>query len=145
MNRKVAVFVVRSIGTLAGVFGAMMLYSAVCMAFALPKADVSIIFFLIFACVNFVIGLFCFWIAYLVWFRFSPRAIQQTCGLLGFILIGFVMTFFPATNQENACSRSLIYLGTIVFALFGYRLLSRYLNSVIFVDQGSASTSPTSS
>lgn len=140
MNRKAAVFMVRTIGTLAGLLGAMMLYGAVCMAFALPKADVSSIFFLIFAGVNCAIGLFCFWIAYLVWFRFSPRAIQQTCGLLGFILIGFVMTYFPATNQANAGSRSLIYLGTIVFALIGYRLLSRYLNKVIFVGQSTSST-----
>jgi hypothetical protein len=102
------------------------------------------IFFSVFAAVNFVIASFCIWIAYLTWFCFSPRAVQQVCGLLGFVLVGLVITWFPATDQANAGSRCLIYLGTVVFALLGYRLLSRYLNSVIFVDQGSAPTSPSS-
>jgi hypothetical protein len=144
MNRNVAVFVVRSIGTLGGLLGAKMLYGAYCIASARDDGNLPI-FYLIIAAVSFVIASFCIWIAYLAWFRFSPRAVQQVCGLPGFVLVGFVITWFPATNQADAGSHSLIYLGTTVFALLGYRLLSRYLNGVIFVDQGSASTSPSSS
>jgi hypothetical protein len=142
MNRRVAVFVVRAIGTLGGLLGASMLYVA-CERVVSAPADVNPwIWYTFFVGLQLVIALFFIWVAYLIWFRFSPRAIQQVCGLLAFLLVGLVMTLFPATDQANAGSRSLIYLGSIAFALLGYRMLSRYLNKVIFVRQSTPSENP---
>jgi hypothetical protein len=143
MKRKVAIFIVRTIGTLAGVLGALMLYSASRIALDRSEPNLSIMFNVVFSGINLLIGLFCLWIAYLVWFRFSPRAIRQTCGLLGFILIGVVMARYPAPHHEPG-SIALIYLGTIALALMGYRLLSWYLNGVVFGDRSTPPAAPSS-
>lgn len=117
---------------MAGILGALMLYSIYVYTFAVH--DMNPWFKYVFLVgVPLVFALMFFWIAYLVWFRFSSRAIQQVCGLLGFLLVSFVMTEFPPTGKADTSWQPLAYfIILIAFVLCSYRVLSHYLNSIIF-------------
>lgn len=133
MKPNVAKAVIRAIGTLGALLGA---YSLVFMAKFLPDfmnemGRVVVVFYVL----SLIIDAWLLWIGYLVWFRFSPLAVRQACGALGFAaffgLITTVAIYFPI-DANNAGWNLLASLGCFVFVLVAYRVLSRYLNRVIF-------------
>jgi hypothetical protein len=134
MKRKIAIVAVRAIGTLAGLQGAVMVYMTAHMAVA-SGDDNSWFGSIFFVVLSLIIAMVLIWIAYLVWFRFSPRAVQQVCGLLGFVLLTTAGTYFRPADEANALWWSLGFLVLLLFVLWGYRTLSRYVSNVIFVGQ----------
>jgi hypothetical protein len=141
LKRRIVIFVIRAIGTLSGLLGVLMLYSIYIHAIAVD--DIGPWFKYIFLVgVPLVFALIFFWIAYLVWFRFSPRAVQQVCGLLGFLLMSFIMTEYHPTDKANAFQPLVVYIGSMVFVLVGYKVLTRYLNAIVFGGESTSADKP---
>lgn len=131
MKRTIAIIVLRMIGIQAGILGAIAIYGS--LNFLLAQSDdMSLTARAAFAIPSLLFSAFFIWIAYLTWFRLSPRAVQQACGLLGFVVLVAFNSQFPPTSEANFLHRTLALLALLIVVLFGYRILSRYLNGIIF-------------
>jgi hypothetical protein len=131
LKRTIAIVVVRTVGTFAVLCGAMSLYNAASVALA-SDDQISLAARLIFSALILILSTIFIWIGYLSWFRLSPRAVQQICGLLGFVVIGTFNTLSQPIDPQKGLWWAASFFAVLVFVLFGYRILSRYLSNVIF-------------
>ena len=137
MDSNVAKKLIRAVGTLTGIMGVGTLsVSLLCLYSGIAQNDLGMILFFVLAL---LFAIYFVWVGYLVWFRFSPRAVMHVCGMLGFYSLGLIFQLIePAAGQEPDLLKSLWFgfggLGSLVFVFWGYRAASRYLSRVIFSD-----------
>jgi hypothetical protein len=134
MTQSVAKILLRVIGTLAGLLGALMLVVTPFM-FLRVYAGKSIAVVLL-GLFPFVVAGYFLFAAYLVWFRFSPRAVRHICGTFGFFLLMFATRFVttpPApVAPASAPLGAIAFLSFMIAVYFGYRIASRYLIRLLF-------------
>jgi hypothetical protein len=131
VKRTIAIFALRTIGTLAGIVGAVATYSIVTGLFTRGD-EVSSAARAAFAVPGLLFSAFFIWIAYVTWFRLSPRAVQQVCGLLGFLVLVTFNSQLPLQPGANTLRWALAGLVLLLVVLVGYKILSRYLSGIIF-------------
>ncbi len=131
MKRTAAIIALRTIATLAALLGVGSIYGLT--NFVLAKdIDLSTSAKIAIAVPGIIFAVYFIWIAYLIWFRLSPLAIQQVCGLLGFVLLVTFNNLFAPSKAPNGLYWALAFLGLLVVVLVGYRILGRYLCKIVF-------------
>ena len=126
MTPAAARIFMRAVATFSGLVafpwlcvGPFMLYQA------FAKADRLMIGLTIFPL---VLGLYFLYVAYIVWFKFSPLAVRHVCGMIGFYAL-MLLTKLPPDRTSQA---PLLFLGGLIVAYFIYRATTRYFSRVIF-------------
>ena len=125
-----ATVAVRTLGTLAALAGVAGLAVGLFMFPIAATDDELRTFLLLILTVELFIGAYLIWVGYLVWFRFSPLAVQQCCGAVGF---GVLVTYCAFERQIlEPQTGALVSLALMVIVLKSYQALSRYLNRILF-------------
>ena len=75
-------------------------------------------------------SLYAIFVAYLIWLRFSPKAVLHLCGLLGFLSLGMLWALIPDRRHEEWDEIAVLVSGILV--IWGYRALSRFFNRLLF-------------
>ena len=75
-------------------------------------------------------SLYAIFVAYLIWLRFSPKAVLHLCGLLGFLALGMLWALIPDRRHEEWDEIAVLVSGILV--IWGYRALSRFFNRRLF-------------
>ncbi|MFA5190588.1 MAG: hypothetical protein WC740_07680 [Verrucomicrobiia bacterium] len=137
MKLKIAKVVLRVIGTLSALLGLAML-CAMILVFLLAKTKswdsvivLPILTVLPFAAWQLYVGC-------LVWRDFSPRVVQQVCGVLAFLGYIFIARH-TVLNHETAMNlpwSPLAFIGLIVVTWAVHRIVSKRLNHWLFPEFG---------
>lgn len=131
MKLTVAKIVMRVIGTLAGLLGLGMLGLAPFIFYhAIAEWNLWMI---LLAAFPLALAVYLVYVAYLVWFRFSPLAVRHICGALGFY--GFTLLtplFNPGPGGPDTAWSALAFLGCIVGVYLAYRVASNRLSRLLF-------------
>jgi hypothetical protein len=128
MNRNIAKVVVKGIGTLAALLGVGMLcVTPFLIAHSLREETNR--WWLAFLLLPLGIAAYLIYVGYLVWFRFSPRAVRHVCGAVGFYLLGQCMELFGRSGEIGT---SFAFLGCLAVVFFGYRFVSTRLSRWLF-------------
>ena len=128
MNRNIGKIIVRGIGTLAALLGIGILCATPFLVAHILR-DQANRWRLAFLLLPVAIANYLVYVGYLVWFRFSPRAIRHVCGAVGFYLLGQSVEVFGRSNEMLT---SFVFLGCLVLVYFGYRFASSRLSSWLF-------------
>ena len=72
------------------------------------------------------------YVAFLVWFRFSPPAVRHICGFLAFSLLPITTEFLNPLNETDTALSSILSLGVLVAVYFAYRFASVRLIRLLF-------------
>jgi hypothetical protein len=118
------------IGTLGGILGIAILWIAALLFFRSFRELGWTIILVIFPA---FLGAYFIYMAYLVWFRFSPRAVHHTCIGVGLCLFSECSRVLGLTKEQNHWWVSVAAIGCIIALFFLCRTLSRWLNKVLFV------------
>ena len=122
---------IRSVGTIAGLWSLLVVVRLPSMIRVLQ--DVGQGFGMIFLSMQVLIAAYMMWVCYLTWFRFSPQAVQQCCGLLGFIALVVASAVLRIGSDGSPSGWWPLGMLVALFAvLWGYRRVSRLFNRVIF-------------
>ena len=132
---------IRGVGTLGAVMGVLMLIPLPSMLHGMSKSGVGAA--LAFLAAPTLIAAYMIWIGYLIWFRFSPRAVQQCCGLLGFLILVTTSQLLMSGERLSQTMRGplgplgalallAMLLAVLLAVLWGYRRLTRLFNRVLF-------------
>jgi hypothetical protein len=121
----------RAIGILSGLLGLSMLCVAPFMLYhAITERNPSMTVLMVVFPLAF--GLYFIYVAYLVWFKFSPLAVRHICGALGFYLLAPVAMLFDPSRDSGTPWTAFAFLGCLVVVYFTYRLASDRLNKLLF-------------
>lgn len=123
---------IRGVGTLGAMLGAFTLIPLPSVWHGMSESGVGAA--LAFLAVPALIAAYMIWIGYLVWFRFSPRAVQQCCGLLGLFVLALANSQMPAGKEAGSATlwQALGMFVALFAVLLGYRWLTRAFNRVLF-------------
>jgi hypothetical protein len=128
---RFAKILVRLLGTLAGLYGVLIVSGLPSFFQAMSEVGPGIVYATV--AVQAVLALYLFWVAYLAWFRFSPQAVRQCCGVLGFIVLAtFIVLVGPLIRAAHPFLTLLAIPAALVTVLWGYRRFARYLNRLLF-------------
>ena len=128
MNRNIGKIVVRGVGTLAALLGVGMI-CVTPFAIAHMLRNQTSPWWLVLLLLPLGIAAYLVYVGYLVWCRFSPRAVHHVCGAVGFYLLGQSMELFGRSNELWI---SFAFLGLLVVVYFGYRFASSRLSRWLF-------------
>jgi hypothetical protein len=135
MKARTAKALMRVAGALAGVSGVVMLCFGLSPLYhSVTEQDPWMIGL---AALLLALPVYLVYVAYLVWFRFSPLAVRHICGTLAFLMLGLVTTLFDPTRDSGTPWRSLAFLGCLLAALMGYRIASERLSRWLFPQSAS--------
>lgn len=128
---RFAKILVRFFGTLAGLYGVLMVSGLPTVVRAMPEVGAGGVYAVV--GVQVALALYLFWVTYLAWFRFSPQAVRQCCGVMGFIvLITFFTLLSPGSRGANPFLTLLAIPAAFAAVLWGYRRFARSLNRLLF-------------
>lgn len=126
MNKTSLTVALKAVGVLSGLMATGMLcVGLVLLISAAQAAEWGMMTLSLFPLM--LAGYFAY-VAYLVWFRFSPLAVQHVCGLLGFCVI---MLLDPRHDSFSPW-RSFAFLACLIAVYFGYKAVSRWLSRQLF-------------
>jgi len=118
------------VGTLAGLFGLFMLLLPILLILLVPKELASCLVLIPLAL---PVSGFCLWVAYLVWFRFSPLAVRHVCYLIGFSPYFTVMNRFQTPAELHAHPwLPVVFLAGLAGIYYLCRMIGNYLSLFIF-------------
>ncbi len=131
MTPTLGKILMRVVGTLSGLFGLMLLCVGPFMLYhAITKHDGLMIGFTIFPL---VLALYFLYVAYLVWFKFSPLAVRHVCGILAFYALMLMTNLFrPNRPSSENPWLAFVFLGGLVIVYFIYGATTRYFNRLLF-------------
>src|SRR4051812_1770821 len=116
MTQKLARNFMRIVATLAGVFGVITLCIApFTLYYSIMRGDAWMIFF---AALPLMLGAYGIYLAYVVWFRFSPLAVRHICGALGFCVIIFITRLLDPVRHSSAAWPAFASLGCLIVVYF---------------------------
>jgi hypothetical protein len=125
MAQKIAFVAVRVLGTLLGVLGCLLLWYA---QYSWPQVGNKHSLFMKLATGSGILfAIYFFYVAYLVWFRYSPLAVRHVVAV--FIL--YLWSKIPTTDDRTPAA-GLVLLVSLVAMYLAYRLATRYLNRLLF-------------
>jgi hypothetical protein len=128
MTLSIAKTVMRVVGTLAGLLGVAMLCFMPFMLFhSITERNPWMIVLAIFPL---ALALYFIYVAYLVWFRFSPLAMRHICGALGFYVLMLLTKLFDRDLDTTWAPSA--FLGCLVIVYFAYRVASNRLSRWLF-------------
>jgi hypothetical protein len=129
-KRLIAKITMRVVGTLAGPSGLGMLCVTPFMLYHfITGRDLLMI---VFAAFPLALAAYFSYVAYLVWFRFSPLAVRHICGTLGFLILVLATNLFDPSRHSAAPCAAFAFLGSLVAAYFAYRVASNQLSQLLF-------------
>ena len=121
--------VLRIVGTLGGILGIAILWIAAMLFFRSFRELGWMTILVIFPA---LLGAYFIYVMYLVWFRFSPRAIRHTCIGLGLYLFSVCSRALELTKEKNYWWVGAATIGCIIVVFFLCRTLSRWLSKSLF-------------
>ncbi|MCC6695356.1 MAG: hypothetical protein IT365_06980 [Candidatus Hydrogenedentes bacterium] len=123
-RRTVAKIFVQGTGTLAGLFGAgILVFVPLMPSRSLEEA----------AILPLLLAAYLIYVACLVWFRLSPRAVRHVCGILGFCVLMLILDLLePRKYGLNAIWPGFVFAGSLVAVYIGYRVASYNLSHFLF-------------
>ena len=127
MRLTIAKLVLRVVGTLAGMLG----IGTLCIIpFLLNRAIIDReTWMILLAIIPLPFAAYFVFVAYLVWFKFSPCAVRHVCGAVGLYLLTQSVELF---GRPDEMWKSLAFLGCPVVVYVGYRVVSARLNRWLF-------------
>jgi hypothetical protein len=128
MNCNIGKIVVRGIGSLAALLGVGML-CVTPFLIAHTLRDQTNRWWLALLLLLLAIAAYLVYVGYLVWFRFSPRAVRHVCGAVGFYLLTQCVELF---GRSDELWTSFAFLGGLIVVYFGYRFTSSRLSRWLF-------------
>jgi nitrate/nitrite transporter NarK len=90
------------------------------------------IFFAVFAL---ALAVYCIYVAYLVWFRFSPLAVRHICGAVGVYILTLLWDVFK--RSRDADWMPFAFLGSFFVIYIVYRVASHRLSRWLFPETSS--------
>ncbi len=121
--------VVASLFGLSGVFGLAF------MGWFASREETSAVF-LLFVSVGLVIDLYLIFVAYLVWFRFSPRAVRHSSAVLTIVLLSYVLDVLRGQVGDGHVSDHPWYgyfmVGGLFLGFWAWVFLDGLLNRILF-------------
>lgn len=130
LKLAVARIVMRVVGNLAGLLGVGMLCST---PFQLHLSVTERNPWMIpLAAFPLALGAYFIYVAYLVWFRFSPHAVRHSCGALGFSLLTLTTKLCDPARDSGAACPAFVVLGGLVAVSSAYRVASSRLSRFLF-------------
>lgn len=133
MSRSMAKVVIRMIGTLTGLLGLSCLLFLVPM-FCRQGLSIAKLWMLPIHLFPLIVAFYFLYVAYLVWFKFSPLAVRHVIGLVGFcLLMLFPSLYFSGTaSYKHASWHSFAFVGWFIVIYFVYRVVNYRLNRWLF-------------
>jgi len=133
MKLTIAKIVMRVIGTLAGLLGLGMLCVTPFMLYhSITERNAWMILLAVFPL---ALAAYFIYVAYLVWFRFSPLAVRHICGALGFCVLMLVTKLFDPSRDSDTPWAAFAFLGCLVAVYFAYRVASARLSRLLFSER----------
>jgi hypothetical protein len=131
MNQRRLKAMLRAFAIVAGLFGALSLYMGVgfLVLAVFGKAPDRLKLFM--AMMFLIPGVYLSWVVFLVWRRFSPRAVLHLCGGIGFL----VWTTIPVNDwfeQFGDSWSAVAWWVWVALVISGFSSLSRYLIRRLF-------------
>lgn len=125
MAQKIGFIAVRILGTLLGLIGCSLIWYA---QYLWPQqGDEHGLFMKLATGSGILFAIYFFYIAYLVWWKYSPLAVRHLVAVLTL----YLWTKIPTTEDRTPAS-GLIILGSFAAMYVAYRLASYYLNRLLF-------------
>lgn len=118
----------RIIGTLMGIIG----ISGLCITAMMLSHEIHQPAVIALAVVMLIIDLFLIYTCYLVWRRFSPRAVRYVCGNLAFIIFCVFNAWFHGTVRNLKIPYEWIPIIFLFFVFALYRVANRRLIHSLF-------------
>lgn len=92
--------------------------------------------FLLFLSVGFAVDLYLIFVAYLVWFRFSPRAVRHFSAVLTIVLLSYVLDVLRGQVGDGPVSDHPWYgyfmIGGLFLGFWAWVFLDGLLNRILF-------------
>ena len=130
MTPRIAKVLIRVAGTLAGLLGLGMLCVAPVMLYhSFIEQNPWMIGLALFP---FALAVYFVWVAYLVWFRFSPLAVRHICGALGFYGLTLAARLVGPPRDPEMPWGSFAFLGCLVVIYIAYKFASDRLSRWLF-------------
>jgi hypothetical protein len=130
MRLSIVKTVMRVVGTLAGLLGVGMLcITPFMLHHSITQRNPWMILLAVFPL---ALAAYFIYVAYLVWFRFSPLAVRHICGALGFYVLTLVTKLFDPARDSDAAWPAFAFLGCLVVVYFSYRVASDRLSRWLF-------------
>lgn len=123
---------VKLIGSLSGLLGFGML--CVDLFFLVGVFKAATWWMVPIAMFSFGIAAYLLYVAFLVWFRFSPLAVRHVCGALGFYALSLATNCLNPERLASTPWISFAWLGCLIAVYFGYKAASRWLSRRIFTE-----------
>lgn len=148
MNRKIAIILIRLVGSLLGLMGLgwIVMFSILLVGELdsinprVKDEDASRFFLSMMLMVIIITGFFLLYVAYSVWFKFGPKTIQSFVSVLALFTIALSTNL--VRPEDGPLGWSLIaWLGIIVLIYFVYKIVHRKLNEWLFRDREAEVTS----
>jgi hypothetical protein len=126
----VAKIAMRIAGTLAGLLGLCLLPAMLVGLYSsITESDPWMI---LFATFSLAISAYFMYVAYLVWLRFSPLAVQHVCGALAFYVLILIMRLFELSRNRDQPWIGFALPGSFVAVYIAYRVASHRLSRLLF-------------
>lgn len=140
MTPRIVKVLLRIVGTLAGLVGGGMLCVSTVVfyrSYNVLSAEMREFWMIGLAAFTLALAVYFLFVAYLVWFRFSPRAVRHVCGVLGFYVLMSTTKLFPSVHNSDTSWMAFVFLGLLVGVYFAYRWASTRLSRYLFPEAGS--------
>lgn len=126
MNAGIGKNIFQALGILSALMGIVNLCAAP--TFLADKDGMIIIGFLVL-----FLGLYLFYVSFLIWWRFSPLAIRHICGVIAFFSLGIIQIFVEwVTGSQLSVASGIISLFSLIAVFCLYRWASKYFTRMIF-------------
>ena len=142
MNQRHLKATLRALATIAGLFGILeLLFGIGFLILSVDKAPDPATTFLL-ATLFAIPGVYLIWVLFLVWRRFSPKAILHLCGAIGFFAWVLPASQFGRFGERygeiGEIWSSVSFMLWPLLVIAGYRALSRHLVRRLFEPELSA-------
>jgi hypothetical protein len=143
MNQRQLKATIRALATVAGLFGILDVFFGIgflisSVADKKPPNAMTIFFATMFV----IPGIYLSWVLFLVWRRFSPKAVLHFCGAIGFFAWVLPGSLFDRIGERYGeighIGGALASLFWLLWVIAGYRSLNRYLFRRLFEREISA-------
>jgi len=139
MKPNTAKVLIRILGTVAGLLGVGLLCFAPFVFYRSITEQNPVM--IAFAVLPLALAAYFLYVAYLVWFRFSPLAVRHVCGALGFYALTLLTKLFDPMRDSGVPWRSCAFLGCLVAVFLAYRFASGRLSRWLFPESPSGVSS----
>jgi hypothetical protein len=135
MKLIVAKIAMRVAGTLAGLVGLCFLPAMLVGLYHSITEPYPLM--ILVAAFALAISAYLMYVAYLVWFRFSPLAVRHVCGALGFYVLTLVPRLLDLSRNPDRPWMGFALLGSFVAVYIAYRFASHRLSRLLFPESSS--------